>query len=75
MIFPTMWQIARRHPYLIPLLVIILVLAAIGHVLFFAQKLIGNGNCPDCRNGKTICFVACERVAKRLSAVDRELRR
>jgi len=73
MMLPTMWQIARHYPYLIPLLVAVLILTAVGHVIEFTKKLLQRNNCPGCREDKVVCMVACERIARRLTEVEREV--
>jgi hypothetical protein len=68
-----MWQIARHYPYLIPLLVAILILTAVGHVIEFTKKLLQKNNCPGCCEDKVVCLVACERISRRLSEVKSEV--
>lgn len=75
MILPSVWEIVRKYPYLIPLLVVILILAAVGHVYAFGKSLLRRNTCPGCRKDKVICLVACERVSRRLDDVDREVAR
>ncbi|MHC1697745.1 MAG: hypothetical protein AB9919_06755 [Geobacteraceae bacterium] len=69
MILPSMWQILKKYPYLIPALVVVLVLFAIGWVIESARKLGRRGNCPGCGK-KSVCVVACERVSRRLSEME-----
>jgi len=73
MMLPTVWEILRRYPYLIPLLVIVLILAAVGHVYEFGIRLLQRNNCPGCRENKVVCLVACERVSRRLTEIEREV--
>jgi len=72
MILPNMWQIFKHYPYLLPLLVIILLLAAYGHMLVFVRRVLQKRNCPGCCENKTVCIVACERVSRRLNELEVE---
>ncbi len=61
---PTTWQILRRHPYLLPLLLVVLLNVAAGYVWQglkrFGRWLKGH-------------VVADEELSRRLDAVDQEL--
>ena len=67
------WQVFRKYPYLIPVLVIILILAAFGHLLAFFKTRLQKSNCPGCRKDKAVCIVACERISRRLNEIDSEV--
>lgn len=62
------WQIIRRHPYLIPAVLVILVWVAIGYVW---QWVTAPDSCSGCIEGQGRCLVACERVSRRLAELDR----
>jgi len=67
-----MWEIIKKHPYLILAMVAILILYAAGYVIEFTRKLLRRGNCPGCGK-KVVCVVACERVARRLTEIESEV--
>lgn len=75
MMLPSVWQIMREYPYLIPILVGILILAAVGHVYAFGKRLLRRNKCPGCCEDKVICLVPCARMSRRLSEIEREVAR
>lgn len=72
MILPSVKEIVRYHPYLLPALICVFVLYAITWPVKFLCSFLTPQSCPGCP--KRVCIVACPEVSRQLDEIDTKLK-